>query len=546
MSSIRNCVILPLLLAIPAVAPGENLVANPSAEQASETGAPRGWGKYVGAGGVTLCTSTDEKHSGHASACLELTEWYTPEDAPDPAEKRSASGAVMLADNNGYGAQGALPCSPETTYAFSFWYKGDVRRAAVRAIGWPSADAGSAEREYFAVSGGAVRPGPDWQRCTGSFRTGEEVRCFALMIHTGGKEKEGFALGRLYVDDARIVPKVFPDGELRAVWWGWPKSADREEGLREIDQSVEKLQAAGFNTLFVSARSLYIAALDRPELQTDEPRAAWDAFGQIIEAAKRRNMQVHAWFSPWVYKRTSSAVELRDHPEWAAVSSEGVADSKGLCFSRPEVRQFELDLVARLIDRYPELAGIHVEEPGHNWGAEYCYCDYCRRLCREWFGVDIREDPAAARPVVRNLAAFMSTDFFARLRQMMLAKRPEMWLSANGSGGRNTDWHIGRDWTTWARRGYIDFYVPQLYTKSVEAFMRRGRQTKTCLGECDLVTGMAVTWSSIYPERQDPEVIAAEIRAARKLGAKGFVVFHRNHFYDEHYEAVRKSVAGDR
>ena len=117
-----------------------------------------------------------------------------------------------------------------------------------------------------------------------------------------------------------------------------------------------------------------------------------------------------------------------------------------------------------------------------------------------------------------------------------------MWLSANGSGGANPDWYIGRDWTTWARRGYLDFYVPQLYTKSVDVFRQRGLATKSCLGDCGLVTGMAASWSGIYPERQDPQVIKAEIAAARELGAQGFVVFHRDHLYDEHLAAIREAV----
>jgi len=520
----------------------QNMMVNPSAEQAADNGKPEGWGSYCGAGKAKLTTTTDEKRSGKASACLELAKWYTPEGADDTPANHTINTAIVLPKNSGYDAEGALTCTPGTTYVFSFWYKGDVKSAAVRAIGWPSAEAGSSERIYHTVSGGLMRPGTEWKRATGSFRAAPDATRFALMLHAGGKQSEGFTLGKLYVDDVEILPKAYPDGELRAVWWGWVKAEDRGEGRKEIETSLDQLKAAGFNTLFVSARSLFIAALDRPELQADEPRAAWDAFGQVIQAAKKRNMQVHAWFSPWIYKRTSSAVELRDHPDWAAVNDEGVPCKRGICFIRPEVRQFELDLVAKLIDRYPDLAGIHVEEPGHSWG-EYCYCDHCHQFCLKWFGIDIRKNPEAARPVVRNLAAFMSTDFFARLRQMMMAKRPAMWLSANGSGGNNPDWRIGRDWTTWARRGYIDFYVPQLYTKSVEKFVRRGEQTRRCLGDCDLVTGMAVTWSGIYPERQDPEVIRAEISAARKLGAKGFVVFHRNHFYDEHFHAVREAVS---
>ena len=179
-------------------------------------------------------------------------------------------------------------------------------------------------------------------------------------------------------------------------------------------------------------------------------------------------------------------------------------------------------MIGKAIDRYADLAGVHIEEPGFNWGDDFCYCDYCRRFCQQTFGSDIRQNPPAAKAMLNNLAAFMCSDFFARLREMTMGKRPQVWLSANGSGGANPDWYIGRDWTTWARRGYLDFYVPQLYTRSVEHFAKEGEATKSCLGECDLVTGMAVSWSGIYPARQSPQLIAAEIAAARESWREGF------------------------
>ena len=84
--------------------------------------------------------------------------------------------------------------------------------------------------------------------------------------------------------------------------------------------------------------------------------------------------------------------------------------------------------------------------------------------------------------------------------------------------------------------------MPQLYTKSVDAFTQQGSGTKARLGACDLVTGMAVSWSGIYPERQAADVIKAEIGTARVLGAKGFVVFHLDHLYDEHWRALKEAT----
>lgn len=521
----------------------ENMVANPSAERAAENRMPQGWGLYVGAGSAKLAVTAEEKHSGQSSACLELTGWYVPKGAKDEPEARSVSAAMILAENDGYSAKGSLRAAPGTTYAFSFWYKGDLPSASVSVTGWPAGDSDHTKRVFQSVLTETLRPGPAWQRCTGTFRISEGVRCFALMINTGGCQSVGFRLGKLYVDDAEIVPKRYPDGQLRAIWCGLPKAKDREQGLKEIDQNLDRLKACGLNTLLAWTESLYIAALDRAELRQADPRAGWDALGELIKAAKSRGMSVHVWYSPWIYKEAGRAMELREHPEWAAVNAKGAADTDGVCLVRPEVRRFELDLMARLVDRYADLAGIHIEEPGYNWG-QYCYCDYCKRLCREWYGVDIAHDPAGARPLLDNLAASMCTDFFVRLRQTLLAKRPQMWLSANGSGGSNADadWRIGRDWATWARRGYIDFYVPQLYTESVDAFVQGGLKTKEQLGPCDLVTGLAVSWSGIYPKRQAPAVIEGEIRAAGKLGAKGFVVFHLDHFKEESFQAVRQAI----
>jgi uncharacterized lipoprotein YddW (UPF0748 family) len=539
----RFCLAFCAVILMAGLACAGSLTVNPSAEEATDDGTPAGWGMYLGAGKARLARATDEKHSGQASACLELTGWHVPKDAKDAPENRSASAAIILAASDGYRAKGALPGTPGTTYAFSFWHKGDVP-ARVGVTGWPSADSDHTARIHLTVAGGTMRPGRDWQRCTGTFRLREGATCFALMITASGKESEGFRLGKLYVDDAAIMPKAFPDGQLRGIWCGLPKAKEPEPGRKEIAARLDKLKAAGFNAMFVWTTSLYLAALERPELRSAEPAAAWDAFGELARAAHERGMQVHSWYSPWIYKGTGRAIELRDHPEWAAVNAAGVADKGGVCLARPEVRQFELDLLSRLAERCPELDGIHIEEPGYSWGGPYCYCEHCRRLCRDSYGLDIAGDPPEARPLLDHLAASFCTDFILRLRQMLLARRPEMWLSANGSPGPNADkdWRIGRDWITWARRGYLDFYVPQIYTKSVEGFVQSGQRTKELLGPCDLVTGLAVSWSGIYPQRQEPCVIQDEIVAADKLGARGFVVFHLDHLNDEHFDAIREAL----
>ncbi|MEN6405324.1 MAG: family 10 glycosylhydrolase [Thermoguttaceae bacterium] len=340
---------------------------------------------------------------------------------------------------------------------------------------------------------------------------------------------------------ARVKP-AYPDGEIRAICIGLPKSDRRDKGLRQIEATLDKCQAAGFNSLLVLVTSRYLAALDDQELQKTEPKAAWDAMGEVIRAAKQRNLQVHAWYAPWIGKRKERAVELELHPEWTAITGKGEVAEKGVvCFVRPEVRQFELDLMSKMIDRYPDLAGIHIEEPGYRWKTDCCYCDTCRAFCQKNFGIDIQKDRAAAKPTVQSLAAFMCTDFMIRLRKMMLDKRPDLWLSANG-GFDDSEWYLGRDWHTWARRGLIDFYVPQAASKDIDQFTKRATTAQKALMGCDMVPSIFVSWQAIAPEKQPPELIKTEIVTARKLGAKGFVIFHERTMEDAHYQAVSEAI----
>ena len=336
---------------LPGALNADNVAPNPTAEHVATDGTPLDWGLYVGAGQMKLTSATDQKHSGQRSVCLELTGWYTPQGAAKGAIPRSISGAIVLAPNNGYAAAGAIPCSPGASYAFSFWYQGNVPAATVGATGWPSAEASDKERIGIAVSGGSMSPGTEWRKCTGRFRIPEGVRRFALMIHVSGAQNAGISLGnKLYVDDAEIVPHDYPDGELRAIWCAPPRTSQRDEAMREMAASLDKVKAGGFNTLFVWTLSRYLAALDRPELQKAEPQASWDVLGELIRAAKQRGIQVHMWYSPWIYK-SSGGVELGDHPQWAAVNAKGAADNDGLCFIRPEVRQFELDMIGKAVAR---------------------------------------------------------------------------------------------------------------------------------------------------------------------------------------------------
>ncbi|MCE5238214.1 family 10 glycosylhydrolase [bacterium] len=515
----------------------QNLAPNPGAEGAD--GKFPGFARYTGAGVATVASSVAEKHSGQGCACLDVTGWYHRPTESDTPANHTVNVALVLADNDGFTGKGALPGQAGELYAVSFWYKGDLPAATVRGMAWPGPESQSADRVQIPGLAETIVPGPQWRPFGATFRLPANAPYFAIQINATGLEKDGYRLGKVFVDDVRISVKSWPDGEMRAVWWWGPKErADRERCLAESTAMLDRLKATGFNTILLSVNSLVLAAVDRPELRDRAPGADWDWYGEVVKLATARGLQVHAWYAPWTYKRAYSSVEQIDHPDWKAVYAGGRAAEDAICFVRPESRQYQLDLLRRALERYPDLAGLHIEEPGH----PTCHCGYCAKLAQEWLGLDIVADPAGTEASLRNLAAFMNGDFFARLRGMVNAMRPEVWLSANGSAGANPDWSIARDWPTWSRRGYIDFYIPQIYTEDVARFGRLLGDTQGVLGGGTMVAGMAVSWTGIYPRRQDPQNIVAEIKAARQAGAKGFCVFRAALFEAPHWQALGEVI----
>ena len=274
-SSMIAAVVFPVLLGA-CFAEGtraDNVVANPSAEQVAADGTPAGWGLYIGSGRFKLTASNEQKHSGERSACIEPTEWYTP-----PGGSRCGADNGLSAARSCWHPTTAIerrrdPVQPRRHLRLFVLVQG--RRP--QSVGERDGLAVGRRRRYqanrhFRVGRGNVaRPGVaevhrpfSYSRRRASVRPADSCR---------RHEREGFALGKkLYVDDADIRPRMYPDGELRAIWGPLPKSSKRDEGLREIAASLDKIKSGGLQHAFRLDRVAVSRRLG--SARTPEARAA--------------------------------------------------------------------------------------------------------------------------------------------------------------------------------------------------------------------------------------------------------------------------------
>jgi hypothetical protein len=269
---------------------------------------------------------------------------------------------------------------------------------------------------------------------------------------------------------------------------GEPDGVPSAEGIARV---VSLLGNSGFNTIFVMADCWYSYSITHPEYQDANPLAAWDGLGVLIQEASARGMQVHPSL-PLVNHRNyprgrppDFSPECGGSPAWRAryvePSGRVVESDTNACPSRPETRAWQAELCRRLMQRYPTLSCLQLEEPGFD-DRNFCACDECRRQFQQLHGADlvaqIRRElafgdcaPERCRAPAADLKCSHVTELIGAARQA-LTGRNLAW-SATVSADRWGDRQLGRDWVPWARDGWLDFLAPMIYVAEAGEFRRR-------------------------------------------------------------------------
>lgn len=329
--------------------------------------------------------------------------------------------------------------------------------------------------------------------------------------------------------------------------WYWD-ARTIQQSRAAMQQWLDRAKRANVNVLF--------AWMESPELAAalGESRYAsssafdfwdpirWDAMGELISGAERRGMEVHLWYSFTRYKRPPGLIPEYDtglevlpsgDPDWASVrkseyvdgytdpADEGVSGTS-LCVNDPDVRDWTFSVLERMLDRYPGLAGLHIEEPGY-LELDRCVCHRCQDVYADIHGepgenlldhiyrsVDAyQDDPAAVSVKTHGTDAFVS-----RLADWWAARDNDGVLSFNGSWDPEWDRVRGRNWAVWSERGQLPYYLPQVYATDVDTFVEQTKVTMDGLSDTTILPMAGVGWSS---GNNDAATVTDQIEAAEDL-----------------------------
>jgi uncharacterized lipoprotein YddW (UPF0748 family) len=173
---------------------------------------------------------------------------------------------------------------------------------------------------------------------------------------------------------------IYPKREVRGVWiatvadidWPADKNESSEKQMSELTDMLDKLQAAGINTIFFQVRTecdaFYQSKYEPWSYwltgeQGKAPNPYYDPLEFIIAAAHKRGLELHAWFNPYRAAKINGTYEIaathisKIHPGWTLSFGSYKILNPGI----PAVNHYIARVVSDVVRRY-DVDGIHFDD----------------------------------------------------------------------------------------------------------------------------------------------------------------------------------------
>jgi uncharacterized lipoprotein YddW (UPF0748 family) len=354
-------------------------------------------------------------------------------------------------------------------------------------------------------------------------------------------------------------------GETRGLWVV-RTTMETPESVRAL---VQRARENGFTDLLVQVRgrgdSYYNSNLEPRAESLNRQPADFDPLAMVISEAHQYGIKVHAWINIFLVADLDSLPVSRDHsiykhPEWVMVPRgigaelydappDGPAylnriiqfsrinrrELEGLFVSpaHPRVKDHLYDIWMDIATRY-EVDGLHfdyVRYPNPQFDYSRVSIDRFRqemdkklaRNDRLVLAERFRQDPLFyVKKFPEAYAEFQRdqvTELVERIYRGVKGVKPNAIISAAVfANEEDAERSRFQDWKKWLRDGDLDVVCPMAYTPDTDAFR------KQVLNALNLASGKRV-WGGIGAHKQTAESAVEKIRAARDLGAQGFILF---------------------
>ena len=273
----------------------------------------------------------------------------------------------------------------------------------------------------------------------------------------------------------------YPKREFRGAWIqavnGQFRGIPTEKLKQTLIDQLNSLQGAGINAIIFQVRpeadALYASQLEPwsrflTGVQGQAPSPYWDPMQFMIDECHKRGMEFHAWINPYRVKTSlKSALSPNHlyniHPEWFVTYNNQLFFDPAL----PESRRHICMVVADIVSRY-DVDAIHMDDYFYPYPAK---------------GMDFPDDASFARygGGFTNRADWRRSNvniLIQKIHETIRGLKP--WvkfgispfgiyrnekndpLGSKTNGLQNYD-DLYADVLLWARNGWVDYNIPQIY-----------------------------------------------------------------------------------
>ena len=281
--------------------------------------------------------------------------------------------------------------------------------------------------------------------------------------------------------------EAFPKHEIRAVWlttiYGldWPSHTATSPSLvkaqqKELDDILDRLEAANFNTIFVQVRlrgDLIYPSVIEPISQlfsgTTGVTPGYDPLAYAIEACHARGMECHAWFVTFplggdktVQSLGKRSIVKRNPHICIKYKGEWLLNP-----SMPETGDYISLLVKELVSSY-DIDGIHfdyIRYPEHakDFPDEHLHRKYGKGLSIEdWRRENISHLVSRIYDEVKQLKPWVQVSSSTLGKYNRIKENPNVGWTAFES--------VYQDPQQWVNKGKQDMLVPMMYYLHDEFF----------------------------------------------------------------------------
>ncbi len=300
--------------------------------------------------------------------------------------------------------------------------------------------------------------------------------------------------------------------------------------------TMRRLREIGLNTVYVECwKNGYTefpsAAMDQligvpMKINNAPDDLQRDLVDETLNAAHREGLIYIAWFE---YGFMAAHQDTHNHlrkqfPEWMTTTKDGDLVSSQNPFVwmnplRPESRRLILDIVTEAIRNY-DLDGVQLDDR-IAWPTSMGYDPYTVEVYKqEHGGREPPSDPKDRRWV--QWRADKVTEFAKEFYDACKEANPDILVSISPA---IYDWSLDNyacDWPRWARKGWMQEYVPQAYRFNYDSFEQTWLEQVKYIGQRreDLIAGIRVVGDG--PDTTWPDMVR-KMDLTRKTRTGGHV-----------------------